>query len=72
MATRKDVNYWAKDVKETREVYEGWKRSLSDLETEPVSGFIASLECHNATLEAHVVKLRRKLRRMRAAKVGVK
>ena len=70
MATRMDVNFWARDVKQTRSGYERWKANTPDTEASATSDYIAALECHNAALEEHVIKLRRKLRRARASKIS--
>gem|GEM_PF-3367396 len=63
---KKDVDYWAEDVKETRKKFEAWRRQLPRSEPEAVSAFVAALECHNDALEDYCIQLRRKLRRAKA------
>jgi len=65
-----DVKLWAQDTQQARERYERWKSDPRVSEQKIPAEFIATLECHNAALEDHVIKLRRKIRRLRNAKSG--
>ena len=72
MDKRKDVDYWAEDVKRTRKNYEAWKERSPASEPEVVSAFVVALECHNDALADYSIQLRRKLRRANTAKKDVK
>jgi len=72
MEMREHVDFWAEDVKITRNKYEAWKENLPAPEPEAISAFVAALECHNGALEDYSIQLHRKLRRANVAKNDVK